>query len=91
MPHYLLLAAGSLLFALLGLFGLWLGCFYLSGAGGGGGVGPGGFGSRAAMGKSPAGLMGRRLGEDDEDDSVCTEEGYVVTAPSPQVMTLLKK
>ena len=83
-PHYLLLAAGSLLFALLGLFGLWLGCFYLSGAAAAGGFG----GSRAGMGKSA------RLGsdeEEEEEDSVCTEEGSVLTLPSPHVMTLIKK
>ena len=86
-PHYLLLAAGSLLFALLGLFGLWLGCFYLSGAAAaaaGGGFG----GSRAGMGKS-ARLGGNE--EEEEEDSVCTEEGSVLTLPSPHVMTLIKK
>ena len=71
-----------------GLFGLWLGCFYLSGAAG---VAVGGFGSRAGAGGKTA---GGRLEEDEEgDDSVCTEEGSVVTLPSshPHVMTLIKK
>ena len=71
-PHYLLLAAGGLLLAVLGLFGLWIGCFYFSG-------GPG---RAAAAGKQAGGAASSFYLRADED-SLCAEETSVVMALSP--------
>ena len=70
-PHYLLLAAGGLLLAVLGLFGLWIGCFYFSG-------GPG---RAAAAGKQAGAAASFYLRAD--EDSLCAEETSVVMALSP--------
>ena len=89
-PYYLLLAAGTILFAVLALFGIWVGCFYLSGV--------------ATASASAAGVRmpdrktcGVGKGSVDEDDvaseeaSNLVEDGILTSSPNVALLAAKKK
>ncbi len=83
-PYYLLLAAGALLFAVLGLFGLWLGCFYLGGMVGGRRSGH--RRGRQAEDKGGGGCLKDQAAGLDEASNL-TEDGVMTSSPNVALLT----